>query len=268
MPPFRVNCAAPGNNFTYTAGQTQFTSTYDAKVDHHFSARDSMFARYTFNKVNVFIPAPLPVTSVAGVTVNPGAGPYGANFAGPAVDEEHSAALGYTHLLTSNLILDLKAQYMRLNNQSSPVNIGKDVATAFGFPGGSSPFAVNLTGDQVSSGLPNISSNIQGYAALGDADYVPLLDQNNTFQYVGFGLMGEGNAQRQDGRRLDSPPGIGGAELSSPRQCVHQQQRRLSARRGQRSCGSAQRHDHASDARLHGRVPDFRSWEPLALCAG
>jgi hypothetical protein len=179
------DCSAPSNNFTFTSGQTQFTTTYDAKVDHRFSPRDSMFARYTFNNVNVFIPGPLPITTVAGISVNPGAGPYGANFAGPAIDQEHSAALGYTHLLTNNLILDLKAQYMRLNNQSSPVNVGKDVATAFGFPSGSSAYAVNLAGDQVSSGLPNISSNEQGYAALGDADYVPLLDQNNTFQYVG-----------------------------------------------------------------------------------
>lgn len=179
------NCAAPANNFTYTSGQTQFTTTYDAKVDYHLSPKDSMFARYTFNNVNVFIPGPLPIVSVAGVSVNPGAGPYGAGFAGPAIDQEHSAALGYTHLITNSLILDLKAQYMRLNNQSSPVNVGKDIATAFGFPGGSSAYAINLPGDIVSSGLPNISSNVQGYAPLGDADYVPLLDQNNTFQYVG-----------------------------------------------------------------------------------
>ena len=31
----------------------------------------------------------------------------------------------------------------------------------------------------VISGLPNITSNVQGYAPLGDADYVPLHDQNN-----------------------------------------------------------------------------------------
>ncbi|HEY1896657.1 MAG TPA: TonB-dependent receptor [Terracidiphilus sp.] len=179
------DCSAPGNNFTYTAGQTQYTTTYDGKVDHHFSARDSMFGRYTYNDANVFIPAPLPITTVAGVTVNPGAGPYGANFAGPANDQEQSASLGYTRVLSNNLILELRAQYMRLNNQSSPVNVGKDIATSFGFPGSSSPYAVNLPGDIVSSGLPNISSSIQGYAPLGDADYVPLLDQNNTFQYLG-----------------------------------------------------------------------------------
>jgi outer membrane receptor protein involved in Fe transport len=183
--PIPGNCAAPANNFTYTSGLTQFLTTYDAKVDHRFSSSDSMYARYTFNNANVYEPAPLPVETVAGMKVNPGAGPYGANFAGPAIDQEQSGALGYTHLFSSNLILELKAQYMRLDNQSNPVNVGQAVATAFGFPSGSSAYAINLPGDLVSSGLPNISSSVQGYAALGDADYVPLHDQNNSFQYMG-----------------------------------------------------------------------------------
>jgi outer membrane receptor protein involved in Fe transport len=216
------DCSAPSGNFTYTSGQTQFTSTYDAKVDHRFSAKDSMFARYTFNNVNVIIPGPLPIKTVAGISVNPGAGPYGANFAGPAADQEHSAALGYTHLLTANLILDLKAQYMRLNNQSSPVNIGKNVASAFGFPS-TGNYAINLGSDPVSSGLPNISSNIQGYAPLGDADYVPLLDQNNTFEYLGSVSwlkgrhsfkMGAGVIRRQVSEGQSSHP-RGNAYISS-----------------------------------------------------
>ena len=172
-------CAPPTNNFTYTAGQTQFTTTYDAKVDWHLSPRDSAFARYTFNNANSFIPGDFPVVN----GVNPGAGPYGANFAGPATDQEQNGALGYTHIFASNLILELKASYLRLNNQSNPVNAGKAVATAFGFPCNATS-CVNLPGDVVSSGLPNISFS-QPYGALGDADYVPLLDQNNTFQYMG-----------------------------------------------------------------------------------
>ena len=172
------DCAPPANNFTYTAGQTMFTKTYDAKGDYRFSEKDSAYARYTYNNNNAYIPGNYPLVN----GVNPGQGPYG-NFAGPAVDEEQSGALGYTHVINSSLVLDLKAQYLRLNNQSSPVNVGKDVATTFGFPG-SGAYAVNLPGDIVSSGLPNLSFT-QPYGALGDADYVPLLDQNNTFQYTG-----------------------------------------------------------------------------------
>ncbi len=172
------NCAPPTNNFTYTAGQTQFTTTYDAKVDYRFSDRDSAYARYTFNNANSFIPGNYPVVN----GVNPGAGPYG-TFAGPATDQEQNGALSYTHVFSSSLILDLKASYLRLNNASNPVNVGKAVATQFGFPCNATS-CVNLPGDNVSSGLPNISFS-QPYGALGDADYVPLVDQNNTFQYMG-----------------------------------------------------------------------------------
>ena len=172
-------CAPPTANFTYTARQTTFTSTYDAKVDYRFSPRDSAYVRYTYNNSNAFIPGPFPLVN----GVNPGSGPYG-SFPGPANDFEQSVALDYTHILSSNLILDLKAQYMGLNNESNPLNVGKEFATQFGFPGTSSPYAINLPGDAVSSGLPNISFT-QPYSSLGDADYVPLLDKDNTFQYVG-----------------------------------------------------------------------------------
>ena len=172
------NCAPPTNNFSYTAGSTQFTNTFDAKVDQHFSNSDSAFARFTYNKVNSLIPSHYP--SVGGV--NPGSGPY-ANFPGPAIDQELQAALGYSHVFSPNVVVNLSASYLRLNNKSLTVNSGKAVATAFGFPCNATS-CVNLPGDVVSSGLPNLSFS-QPYGSLGDADYVPLTDLNNTFQYRG-----------------------------------------------------------------------------------
>src|SRR5579863_6019546 len=182
--PSGTNCTPPLNNYNFTGGQTQFIKTYDAKVDYRFSPRDAMFARYTYNDTNVFIPSTFPEVN----GVNPGAGVWGAaggsSFAGPAADVEHSAALDYNHLLSNSLILDLKAQYMRLNNNSGPVNQGKSVSTSFGFPC-TAISCVNLPSDNPSSGLMAWTANADGYSPLGDAAYVPLLDQNNTFQYVG-----------------------------------------------------------------------------------
>ncbi len=182
--PSGTNCTPPLNNYNFTGGQTQFIKTYDAKVDYRFSPRDAMFARYTYNDTNVFIPSTFPEVN----GVNPGAGVWGAaggsSFAGPAADVEHSAALDYNHLLSNSLILDLKAQYMRLNNNSGPVNQGKPVSTTFGFPC-TATSCVNLPSDNPSSGLMAWTANADGYSPLGDAAYVPLLDQNNTFQYVG-----------------------------------------------------------------------------------
>jgi hypothetical protein len=175
-------CSPPQNNYSFTGGETQFTKTWDLKIDHHITPRDSIFGRYTYNIADVYIPGAYPLVSVAGITVNPGAGPYG-NFSGPAVDQDQSVAVGYTRVLTPNLILDLKSQYMRLNHDSNPVNVGVDAANAFGFPCSASA-CVNIAGYIATTGLPNMNFN-QGYGGLGDADYVPLLNQNNSFEYVG-----------------------------------------------------------------------------------
>ena len=174
--------APPLNNFTYTAGKTQVMETYDAKGDYRFSAKDSMYVRYTYNRNTAVIPGNYPSVKVAGLSVNPGQGPY-SNFAGPALDIEHSGAVGFTHMLSSNLILELKAQYMRLDNLSKSVNDGLAVATAFGFPCNSTS-CINLPGDEASSGLTNVATFAGIYGTVGDADYVPLLDLNNTYQYM------------------------------------------------------------------------------------
>ena len=165
-------CAPPTNNFNFTAGQTQDVATYDADVEYHMSTNDSLIGRYNYNSTSAYIPGVLPITNVAGVTVNPGAGPYGAaggnSFAGPASDQETSAALAYTHIVNPNSVIDFHAQYMRLNNLSGTVNEGKNTSTAFGFPcNGVS--CVNLPGDQTSSGLLSIFVLGGPYASLGDA---------------------------------------------------------------------------------------------------
>jgi len=176
------DCAAPQNNYSFTGGQTQYTTTYDGRVDHQFSPKNSLFGRYTYNNADVYIPGNYPVVTINGTQINPGAGPYG-NFAGPAIDQDQSIALGYTHLITTNVILDLRAQYLRLNHDSTPVNIGVDAANVIGFPCGPTA-CVNIAGYSATTGLPNLNF-AHGYGALGDADYVPLLNQNNSFQYTG-----------------------------------------------------------------------------------
>jgi hypothetical protein len=180
--PIQGNCTPPANNFTFTGKQTQYTDTYDGRVDQHFSTKDSLFGRYTYNNANVYIPSNYPVVTINGTKINPGAGPYG-NFSGPAIDQDHSVALGYTHVLSSNTVLDLRAQYLRLDHDSTPVNVGVPAANVIGFPC-TATGCVNGAGDIYQSGLPNLNF-AHGYGALGDADYVPLKNQQNSFEYAG-----------------------------------------------------------------------------------
>ena len=99
------------------------------------------------------------------------------NFDGPATDVAQQYALGYTHIFTSTLLIDLLAAYTRINNLSLPLNYGKNVDQTVGFPStmtSFSPFANSLT-----------PISIGPFGDIGDGAYVPLQDIDNTFQYNG-----------------------------------------------------------------------------------
>jgi hypothetical protein len=161
------------NNFEGSQNRTQFSTTFDGRIDHHFNASDSLFGRYTYNNVSTFTPGVLPPTEVAGLLVSPG-GNLGA-FAGPAKDEAQNFMLSFTHIFNPNLLLNLKTSYTRINNNSAPLNLGSDASTKFGLPG------VNL--GPLTSGLSPMS--VTGYSTVGDGFFVPILDIDNTFQYTG-----------------------------------------------------------------------------------
>ena len=172
------NTGAPGqttNNFVFDPNKTQYSTTFDARVDHRFSNADLFYARFTSNKVSSVIPTSLPNVTINNVSINPGNGQFG--FAGPAQDNAYNGQLNYTHTFNANLLLELKAAYTRIDNVSNSPNSGTNAATAVGFPNN-----INF-GPLSSSGLPLI--NIAGFAPLGDSNFVPIVDISNTFQYSG-----------------------------------------------------------------------------------
>jgi hypothetical protein len=71
-----------------------------------------MFARFDYNKVNTLIPAELPDSN--GIQISGGAG----NRSGPATDFANQWGIGFTHIFTPRLLVDLRAAYTRINNLS------------------------------------------------------------------------------------------------------------------------------------------------------
>jgi hypothetical protein len=172
------NTGAPGqttNNFVFDPNKTQYSTTFDGRVDHRFSNSDFFYGRFTSNNVSSVIPTSLPNVIINGVSINPGNGQFG--FAGPAQDNAYNGQLNYTHIFNTNLLLELKAAYTRIDNVSNSPNSGANAATAVGFPKN-----INF-GPLSSSGLPLI--NIGGFAPLGDSNFVPIVDISNTFEYNG-----------------------------------------------------------------------------------
>jgi hypothetical protein len=161
------------NNFTGTQTKTQYSNLFDVRVDQIFGPSDRLFARYSYNNVATFTPGILPETTVDGIAIQPGGAV--ANFAGPAQDLAYNFQINYSHIFTPKLLLNLFASYLRLDNQSFPLNYGTNASSAFGLKGANfSPTTSALTPVAVT-----------GYASVGDGVFIPLTDLDNTFQYGG-----------------------------------------------------------------------------------
>jgi len=245
---------ASSNTYSISPNTTQFSHTADARFDHTFSQNDHFFARFDYNSVTGTIPAFLP----AGANPNApstlksiaGGGNYWA-YTGPAKDTAQGWALGYTHIFSQNLVADLRAAYIRINNFSQPNNYNSNADVTIGF---------------TPNGLPSLTSaltptDINDFASLGDGAYVPLQDIDNTFQYSGTVSytirshnlkMGAGLIRRQ-ARNLQSAfqfghySGFGLSTDSSPDQVLASTL--LGAFTG-------------SSFNIDLDTPDYRTWEP------
>jgi hypothetical protein len=165
---------ALSQNYIFQPKSTNYAYTVDGRIDHQFNTNNQLFARYTSNHVNALIPTALPNVVVGGVSINPGNGQYG--FAGPATDIAYNGQLDYLHTFTPNLLVELRAAYTRIDNESNSPNSGTNAATALGFPG-------NIDFSAASSGLPLVG--VAGFNSLGDSNFVPIADLTNTYQYNG-----------------------------------------------------------------------------------
>jgi hypothetical protein len=178
------------DNYTASPVKTQNSDTFDARIDHHFSSSHTLFARYSFNNVDTFSPPLLPKATInAGgknISFYPGDGYQGGqvSFAGQAKERQQNIALGYQFVIRPNLLLELKAGYLRSNIGSSPVNGGNDVATQIGFPC-TEQSCINLPGNNATAGLPMIYIIGSPYQSLGDTIFLPLTTIDNSFIYNG-----------------------------------------------------------------------------------
>jgi len=168
---------ALSNNYITSPNRTQFSNSFDVRVDHKFNDRNLFFGRYDYNKVNTFTPPGLGINAATGLEISGGQ----FDFDGPATDTAQQYGFGYTHFFTPNLLVDLRSAFTRINNLSLPLNAtGSSGADAI-VSGGVGTFASNLNSQ--STNLTPIG--FPGLSDIGDGSFVPLQDIDNTFQYLG-----------------------------------------------------------------------------------
>jgi hypothetical protein len=160
------------NNYTSAPSTSQYSTTFDGRIDHHFNDNNLFFGRYTYNAVSTFNPGLYPLVDVDGLSVSPGGN--GQLYPGQAKDDAQQVQFNFVHTFSPTLILELKAGYTFLNNQQVPLNYGENVNQAFGQD--------NINLGAVNSGLAPIA-----FAATGGnlGQTTPIIYVENTFQYIG-----------------------------------------------------------------------------------
>jgi hypothetical protein len=240
------------NNYITSPSKTQSGNTYDARVDHKLNDSNQLFARFAYNTVTTFTPPGLGTQN--GLQIS--GGRY--DFDGPATDVAQQYALGYTHIFTPALLLDLRAAFTRINNLSLPLNYGKGADVKVGFPAGHtafSPFADSLT-----------PVSVGPFADIGDGAYVPLQDIDNTFQYAGTISWTKGNHNikaglsflRRQARNVQSASAVGAYQFNLPTDSNADQLTQQNNQLASTLVGA-----FASTTRnFNLSPPDYRSYEP------
>jgi hypothetical protein len=247
------------NTYMIAPNKTQFGHTADFRVDQTFSQNDHFFARFNFNKVSGQIPAPI------GAGANPlatgdlkniaGVGNYW-DYTGPATDKAYQYALGYTHIFSQNLVVDLRAAYTRVNNFSQPNNYNSNADQTFGLPANGT-----LTTALTPTGVGHWT-----FSPLGDGAYVPLQDIDNTFQYSGTVnytisnhslKLGAGIIRRQ-ARNLQSAFPYGDFEFGLATDTTHDEI--LASTLAGAFDSTSYNVDYGAGGVVN--TPDYRTWEP------
>lgn len=159
--------------YTASAKNSQNSTDVDARVDHHFNTNNSMWGRYILNRVLSVSPGAFPSAKLAGtsLTVNPNADSYN------SLDFDYNGMLNYVHIFSPQLVLELKAGYSYNHNDSLGQNTGLNPNAALGQPNIDTPL-------DNGTGLQGILVADTG-ATFGDMIFQPLVDHDNTFQYLG-----------------------------------------------------------------------------------
>ena len=165
----------PGSaaNFQTIRERTYDSFTTDVKVEHRFGDSDSIFARYSYNPVDVFTPGALPLVTVGGTEIDPG-GVLG-GFPGPSEMAGNGFHLNYQRIMRSDLLLEAKAGFSQIELNSYPLNYGQNLSDQFGVIG------ANVPDIPFSSGLTPM--NITGFVSVGDDIFLPIINTNRTYQY-------------------------------------------------------------------------------------
>jgi hypothetical protein len=154
--------------------------TFDVRIDHNFSRKDSVFARFSYDQATNFVPGGSPTWSEANA--------FGSNQ--HIENHGRNAVVTETHVFSSNLINQATFGYNRIFNHILSYGTGTCEAALLGIPGADLasqcdsitgyPASLNQAPQEcVSCGLT--SFQMSAYFSVGDRGYAPYQGGTNVY---------------------------------------------------------------------------------------
>jgi len=175
-PTSNTSNVASGYNFTNVPVRKLDEKSFDVRLDHNISKKDTLFARFSYDQATSFVPGGSP--SFAEQT----------GFGSTQNIDNHArnAVISETHIFSDRNINQFTFGYNRIFNFIHSFGSGTCEAAKVGIANANVDPACGGTGVPqapgvcLSCGLTNISLN-QGYWAIGDRGFAPFVGGTNVF---------------------------------------------------------------------------------------
>jgi hypothetical protein len=171
-----------GSGFNYSNQPTRKLNegTFDVRIDHNFSSKDSIFARFSYDQATNYVPGGSPTWSEANA--------FGSNQ--HIENHGRNAVVTETHVFSSNLINQATAGYNRIFNHILSYGTGTCEAAKLGIPGADLasscdtitgyPASLNQAPQECES-CGMTSFQMSQYFSVGDRGYAPYQGGTNVY---------------------------------------------------------------------------------------
>jgi len=154
---------ALANNYVVNAPGTEQIDQGDGRMDHNFSARQQIFARFSWSQINRFQQPPLP-----------GLADGGSYSTGNYIEDTRGAAIGYTFSISPTMVNEVRIGFNRAHYVDNTPAYGQKYPSAgLAVPGVPDNATVN--------GLTLFQIN--AFHTLGEPGYTPTTSTSQEFQY-------------------------------------------------------------------------------------
>jgi hypothetical protein len=157
-----ANNPALGYNYTNEPVRSLNEGSFDIRVDQNISTKDSLFARFSYDQAESYVPGGAPGFAEQG--------PFASNQG--IINHARNAAVSETHIFSPTTVNQFSAGYNRIFDYITSQGSYSCYASALGIPG------ANLGGE--SCGLTSTQLD-GGYWSLGDRGYTPFQGGTNVF---------------------------------------------------------------------------------------